>query len=134
MISKIINYFYSIRQNIIKAIFELFNILFVKIYLGITLLINLLIWSLAIIINVNIGQSQLVLHYNVDFGVNLYGDVNKIFLIPLMGIIILIFNLLISYRMLLKEKFAAHILLASALCVNILLLISIGSLYLINFR
>ena len=133
-ITRILNFFYTSKQGFFKIALELLNHFFVKVYFALTAVLNLLIWAITIFIYSKIDLGQIVLHYNVDFGVNLYGDVEKIFIIPIVGLSILIVNLLIAGNLVHKEKFIAQLLLVSAFFVNIILLISVGALYLINFR
>ncbi len=118
-----------------NLVFNLFSYLYIKIYFIFLLLINLLIWLTSFSIDSKIDGNQIALHYNVDFGIDYYGDKNKIYIIPLLGFIIILVNLffLINMYKSRDRKFISHVLLTSALVSNIILLIAIISVYLINF-
>ena len=94
-ISRIINNFYSWKQNIKVSFSTLFSYLNVKIYLVILLFINLTNWLFTRYITSEIDQPQIALHYSVDFGINLYGDINKIYILPLLGTIFIVINFVI---------------------------------------
>lgn len=101
---------------------------------------NILNWAAVYSINAKISQDLAVLHYNVDFGVNLIGSVKQIYVIPFLGLIIFILNLVLlifsfrlNYRIFSSGKFFAHILLGSALLANFFLFISLALVYLVNF-
>ena len=136
-ISRIINNFYSWKQNIKVSFSTLFSYLNVKIYLVILLFINLTNWLFTRYITSEIDQPQIALHYSVDFGINLYGDINKIYILPLLGTIFIVINfviLSILARYNVKDiKFNSHLLFLTALIANIMLLGAIISIYIINF-
>jgi hypothetical protein len=118
-----------------NLVFNLFSYLYIKIYFIFLLLVNFLIWLTAFSIDSKIDGNQIALHYNVDFGIDYYGDKNKIYIIPLLGFIIILVNLffLINMHKSRDRKFISHVLLTSALVSNIILLTAIISVYLINF-
>jgi hypothetical protein len=102
--------------------------------------INLLNWLSAYVININVSRDLVVLHYNVDFGVNLIGNVRQIYTLPLLGLIIFLVNFIIlvfifkrNYRLAEAKRVFSHVLLASALGVNLFLFIALTLIYLINF-
>jgi hypothetical protein len=102
-------------------------------YLIIILGLNLLDWLFVYIININVSQDLVVLHYNVDFGVNLIGDVKQIYIIPLLGLFIILINLILLIIIYRQNRFFANLLLAGAMLANLFLLIGTASIYLINF-
>ncbi|MEA3398307.1 MAG: hypothetical protein U9R06_01025 [Patescibacteria group bacterium] len=133
---KLYNLIYSAKQKISDYFFDFFSYLFFKVYLFTLLIINIFLWLAANYINKNIDSEKIALHYNVDFGINLIGHPKKVYIIPLLGIIFIILNLLILFCIR-KNKdriFIAHILLACALASNLILLVAITTVYLINFR
>ena len=71
----IYNFFYSVRQRAMYKIREYyvvaFSFAYIKVYLAILIVINVIIWLTARYIAVQIDSSQMALHYNVDFGNNL---------------------------------------------------------------
>ncbi|RLC36761.1 hypothetical protein DRH27_04755 [Candidatus Falkowbacteria bacterium] len=136
-LTKILNNFYILRQNVLASFSALFAFLNVKIYLIILFIINLTCWFFARYINSAIDQAQIALHYSVDFGIDLYGDIKKIYILPLLGIIIIIVNFVILSvlaRFNTKDiNFNSHLLFLAALISNIMLLGAIISIYIINF-
>jgi len=130
------DYLYELRKDAKSAFFSVSAFASVKIYLSVSALLNILIWLSARFIKKATGTEQIALHYNVDFGIDYYDDAGKIFIIPVLGLIIVLFNYFVA--MLVSQNKDAvmifHILFASALLVNVVLLAAIVSVYLINFR
>ncbi|MDD2656611.1 MAG: hypothetical protein PHQ18_03545 [Patescibacteria group bacterium] len=63
------------------------------------------------------NTSELFLHYNVLFGVNLIGESWKVFFVPLVGLIILSANFFMGWLLYKKDKFMAQVLnFVSILC------------------
>lgn len=119
---------------------DLMTFFYIKVYLSAVLVLNILNWVIVYFINAKISQDLAVLHYNVDFGVNLIGSVKQIYVIPLLGLVIFILNLALlifsfrlNFRIFSSGKFFAHILLGSALLANFFLFISLALVYLVNF-
>lgn len=132
-LSKIVDYYYSKKKNLF--IFDIFNILYVKLYLLFIAIVNVLEWLLARFIYSEIDQERMALHYNVDFGIDYYGDTKKIFVIPFIGLFIAIVNLIL-FVLVAKHKdryFISQILFLVTLFSNCILLLSIALIYLVNF-
>lgn len=113
---------------------------YVKVYLFGSLFLNILNWAFVYFINIKISQDLAVLHYNVNFGVNLIGSVKQIYILPFLGLVIFIFNFALfvfvfrlNYNILSSRKFFAHILLGTSVLANFFLLISLALIYLVNF-
>jgi hypothetical protein len=139
-IVKLLNTFHLSKHKISESIAYLFNFFYIRMYLIIIAGIVLLNWLFVYIININVSQDLVVLHYNVDFGVNLIGNVKQIYIIPLLGtimfsvnLILLIFTFRLNHRITSAGKFFAHSLLGVTLLVNLLLLLALILIYLINF-
>lgn len=154
-LSKLLNNFHLGRQGFAETAVNLSGFFYIRIYLIINIGINLLSWLFAYIININVSQELVVLHYNIDFGVNLIGNVKQIYIIPFLGLIIVIVNvflLLMIYDYanqaigriaepgnenepvkLASGKIIANFLLAGSLLANFFLLAGLSSIYLINF-
>ncbi|NCO79979.1 hypothetical protein GW884_01695 [Candidatus Falkowbacteria bacterium] len=132
--SKIANYFYVSRKSLKEISRYLLGLLYVRIYLLIALTLNLLNWLLVYYFNASLSQNLVILHYNVNLGVNLIGEAGKIYTIPLLGLIFMIFNFILLLNIYQEGKFVIHLLLATTAVVNLILIISTASLYLINFR
>ena len=137
-LTKILSRFYLFKQNFVKNISDLFSYLFIKIYLSTLVLLNFFVWFLASRIYSRAETPQVALHYNVDFGIDLYGNAFKIFIVPFLGFLLIIINLiiilLINYYQREEVKFISHILLATALLSNLFLLAANFTIYFINFR
>ncbi|MCD4762138.1 hypothetical protein K8R32_04240 [bacterium] len=135
-LAKFLNYFYLLRQKITGYLTESWNFLYIRFYLIILLLINLLSWALAVYIDWMLDEKQIALHYSVDFGIDYYDNISRIYTIPALGLLLIIFNLfLVLFLFRHKDKrFLSHVLLSGALLANIILLGGIATIYLINFR
>lgn len=151
----ILNYFHLGKYQFAETVKDLFGFFYIRLYLIIIIGINLLNWLFVFIININVSQNLVVLHYNIDFGVNLIGDAKQIYIIPFMGLIIILINLFLmvmAYKQanqpvnregggdaeidpvkIISGKLFANLLLSGSLAVNFFLLIGISSIYLINF-
>lgn len=107
----------------------------IKIYGAFLLLMNISLWVSAYNIFQKVSQSLIVLHYNVDFGVSLIGDVKRIFIIPLLGLFIIVFNffIILFFGSSKHFKFISHLLFAPVLLAHLFLLAALGSIYLVNF-
>lgn len=103
----------------------------IAIPLGISALLNLLMWA-WLIWRVPYGESQVFLHYNVLFGVDYIGQWWKMFFLPLMGIVIIMFNGAMGWVFFNRDKFIAHVFNGVSLIAQIFLLISSTLLTLLN--
>ncbi|MFH1233151.1 MAG: hypothetical protein V1649_00665 [Patescibacteria group bacterium] len=131
---KMIDYFYISRQNLTEIISYLLSFFYVKIYLIIIFIFNILNWIFVYYISSLVSQNLVILHYNVNLGVNLIGDISKIYTIPCLGLLFTLFNLVLLVNIYKESKFVIHLLLSSSIAVNLILLMSVVALYLINFR
>ncbi|MFH1428086.1 MAG: hypothetical protein ABIG60_06225 [Patescibacteria group bacterium] len=133
---KPINEFSVISSSSFSGFKEIINFFYVRIYLIIIIGLNLFLWLVSYLIKINVSQELIILHYNIDFGVDLIGSVNKIYIIPLLSLIILIINVILISNLVKHKffKFITHLLLAACIMVDLFLLISLASIYLINFR
>ncbi len=135
-VGQITHYIQVLKRQINNVINDLFFFYFFKIYLAVFLFLNLSLWIAAIYIKKAIDEPRIALHYNVDFGIDYYGSVNQLFILPILGLIIFIVNVLIFsiVRNQKDRKFIGHILCAVAVLVNLILLIGIFSVDLVNFK
>jgi len=134
IIKKLMCYLDSAWQTANKATLNLLDLFYVRIYLILLLGINLLNWLVAYIINKNIGQNLVILHYNINFGVNLIGDARETYILPLLGLIIIIVNFILLIYIYRQGRFIVYLSLISAILANLFLLASLASIYFINFR
>jgi hypothetical protein len=136
MLTKLIEFVYLSQERLLKYLRDFFSQFYVKIYCIINIFFNIFLWVLTYIINKQSSDNLITLHYNVDFGVNLIGLASQIYIIPLLGLIIIIINSFVA-SIFIKFKqghFIAHLLLASVSFVHAFLFLGIVSVYLINFR
>lgn len=131
---KLLNIIHFGRLNGQEMILNFLSFFYARVYLAVLLGLNLLNWFAAYAINKNVSQNLIVLHYNIDFGVNLIGGAKKIYLIPLLGLIIILINFILLAVIHRQSKFIVHLLLSGAILANLFLLAGLASLYLINFR
>lgn len=82
-----------------------------------------------------INQDIAILHYNVDFGIDLIGNKKSFFVIPLLGLIFIILDKVVLLFLLKKNdfKFLAYFLLSFLLLLHIFLALAQYSIYSINF-
>ncbi len=137
-LSSFIDKIYLLVRDISDAFEHLWALFYVKIYLLIILLTNILNWSLVYWVVGKISNSYddiIILHYNVDFGVSLIKKVGWFYVIPLLGSIISIINflLLIFVYNHKDRKFIAHLLFSTTILVNIFLLFGIIAIFLVNY-
>lgn len=135
-ISQIYNFLYNYRQGLVDSLSYMWGFLAVKIYLPLSLLANALAWTLTIMFKGRLSQDLIILHFNVDFGVDMIGSSGLILIMPAIGLAVILVNFMVLLFFLKSGhfKFLVHILLAGALLANIFLLIALGPIYYINFR
>ena len=76
----------------------------------------------------------IILHYNVYFGVDTLGGWKQVFVLPLMGFILFIINLLLSSHFYgQKERIASHLLLMATLMLQLSLIVASVSIIIINY-
>lgn len=106
------------------------------VYLGIIIFWQLISWFQAWLIHNSLTGELLVLHYNVDFGIDLVGAPTAIYYYPALSLGVFILNLLIL-AILSKNKYfkiLANFLLSAAALFNLFLSVDLLAVYLINFR
>lgn len=106
-----------------------------RFYLPIALFWQLLAWWQAWFIYHNLAGDLLVLHYNVDFGVDLVGDPYLIFWYPFFGLAVSLLSWLLTILASRQRDFKiiAHLLLGGAAFFGLLLSLALLAIYLINF-
>lgn len=134
--SNFYNYFYNWSQKASSALKALWHFRPSRFYLLIFILLQLLAWWQAISIFGHLSGNILVLHYNVDLGIDLVGSPTQIFLYPLYGLGILALNLIIAASTHHHKDFKifTHLLLAAAVLFALFLNLVLLFIYLINFR
>ncbi len=107
-----------------------------RLYLLGFLLLQFLAWWQSLFIFQHLSSRILVLHYNVDLGIDLVGNPKRIFIYPLYALGILFLNLIIAALLHRQRNFHTfiHLLLAAALIFALFLSLALFFIYLINFR
>jgi hypothetical protein len=125
----------NFKERVADLAGPVFELLSVKIYLGVLLFLNSFVWLAVYYIAGQVTQELVVLHYNVDFGVDLVGNVNNMYMIPAVGLLIAVANFLLVFLFSRQADLPliAHFLLGTAVVVNFFLLISLIPIYFINF-
>lgn len=93
-------------------------------------------WAQAGFIYRHLTGDLIVLHYNIDSGIDLVGHPAQIFIYPLFGLGIFILNLSLSAALHRHQDWRIfnHLLLAAAAIFGFFLDLVLLSIYLINFR
>jgi len=131
---KILNYLYLSREKLTQAVLYLVSFMFVRIYLLLLFALNIINWWLAYYVNNNVSQNLVVLHYNVNLGVNLIGNAHDIYIIPTLGLSFIIINFILLLNIFRKNKFLIHIIFGFSLLINLFLIAGTLAIYLVNFR
>ena len=115
---------------------QVYGPVYLRLYFLLTFFLNLALFLSAYFIYSSNSGQLLILHYNIDFGIDLLGEPIKIFLLPLAGLLIYLINFILIFFFYRKKNYSlfSHFLPITALLFNIFLLTAMLSLYLINFR
>ncbi len=101
--------------------------------LATSILFNLANW-IFLALFIKPVDKTIILHYNVYFGVDSVGYWGQAYYLPAIGLILLVINLILAgYFYLRKDRMASHILMMTALMVQLSLLIASASIILINY-
>lgn len=106
------------------------------IYLVILVILQVLNWWQAINIFRRLTGDFLILHYNVDFGIDLLGQSKDIFYFPILGLIIVFSNVLLAFIFFRRPKgrLLMHLLLSATIIFSVFVNAALFVLFLINFR
>ena len=106
-----------------------------RFYLPIFVFWQILAWVQAWLIFHNLTGDLLVLHYNVDFGIDLVSDPSRIFLYPIFGLVACFVVLILAaiFNRQADSKLINHLLFAGAALFGLLLSLVLLSIFLINF-
>lgn len=127
--------FYDYLQKTARSFRSVIKFVSAKYYLGAILLLQGLAWFQAINIFRKFTGNFLILHYNIDFGIDLVGDSYKIFYIPLAGFLVFLLNLIVSAIFVRKAayKVLLNLLFSASVVFNSFINITLFAIYLINF-
>lgn len=106
------------------------------IYLAIIVILQILNWWQAWTIFKRLTGDFLILHYNVDFGIDLLGRSKDIFYFPILGLIIVLMNILLAFIFFRRPKgrLLMHLLLSATIIFSVFVNAALFVLFLINFR
>ena len=132
--SKILSYAYLNAGFARTWLGALFVDRLIRGFLIISLVLNAALWAASIFLARALGDGLAVLHYNVVFGIDLIGNANQIYIMPLVALGIIVLNgVLASYFLFRRERVAVLILNGAALLCNFYALIALYFSYLANF-
>ena len=136
MYSKLYERFYSWLGDLASSFGEFFAYLPNRLNLGISVLLQAISWYLSYFIYKNLTGTLLVLHYNVDFGINWIGDSYKIFYFPLISLSILLISLLtlLIFGPSKHFRFQSNVIMISVIMSNLGILAALLLIYAINFK
>jgi hypothetical protein len=128
--------FHSVLDRIGAALAAVFRFSPSWIYFGLTAFFQLLAWAGASYIFRHLSSEVAVLHYNVDFGIDLIGPPARLYWLPALGLAVALLNLLIiALKHQSREfKLFARFLWSASVIFNFFLDIAIFAVYLANFR
>jgi len=108
----------------------------VKINFIVSILLNLFTWFILWYKLHSFAYSteygQIYLHYNIYFGIDNIGYWTKAFIIPALGLFIIIFNNILAHSFYLQEKLICYFLIVTQTLLQIILLAAALFLILLN--
>ncbi len=128
--------FFDFLGRIRMSFAAIFRFRPIWLYMGIIIFWQIIAWIQAWFIHSSLTDKILVLHYNVDFGIDMVGDPQQIYFYPILGLAVILINLIIL-ALLHKDKnfrIIAHFLLSAAVMFGLFLTVTLLAVYLINFR
>lgn len=127
----------SFGTKLRSVLHDFYRATFAKLFFSFILLLNLVLWAFSYYIYNNLSQDRLILHYNVDIGIDLIGDRHDVFVIPVVSLLLIIINqlfLLVFFNKKLADfKFVLYFASSFLLLSQIFLFLAILIIYLINF-
>lgn len=133
---KIYSSVYDIKNSAFDALKDYFSNKYVIVYFVLIFFTNICLWLAVWKMSAHSSQNLYVLHYNADFGVDLIGEARKLYVIPQLGLFIFLLDGFLPTFFLKRSDFnlLSHVFLSSALLCHLFLIISLFSLYIINFQ
>ncbi len=110
---------------------EFFKNKTIRLLMGSSLVLNIALF-LFFLFFIRQSNIPIVLHYNVDWGVDYFGEIKSIFTLPLIGAIIFLINGALALKIWKKNQALSYFLAVSTLLAQCFLVISGIALYLIN--
>ncbi len=128
--------FFAYLDRVKLSITAIFRFRPSYLYIALVIIWQIIAWIQAWLIRSKLTTDILVLHYNVDFGIDMVGSPRQIYFYPLMGLAVFFVNIIIL-AILHKDKnfkIMAHFLLGAAALFGLFLSTALLAVYLINFR
>jgi len=119
--------------NLRDSISEVLEMPLYKLLSFINIFLIIILWLSTYYINAIVSQELIVLHYNIDFGVNLIGPARSLYLFPLASMYIFLANWTLTVLIRQDRKFFAYFFILGSISAGAFLLLALGSLYLVNF-
>ncbi len=133
--SKIYGQLDNFWQKLAQAFQDALNFRSIYYYLVSLLLLQVLAWWQSVRIFSLATGDRLIMHYNINYGVDRIGIPSKIFYLPSLALLVILINLAI---LLFATKHPAqrlfhHLLLSASVIVAVFVNIGLMALYLVNF-
>lgn len=100
--------------------------------LGVSFILNLISWTLLLWFIE--PREMITLHYNVSVGIDLTGSWQMIFIIPLLGILVILANTILAALIYKKNRLLSWLLSAASFMAQIIIIVSAILLILANTR
>ncbi|QQG52673.1 MAG: hypothetical protein HY931_00350 [Candidatus Falkowbacteria bacterium] len=128
--------FYTFLQLSGAAFKRIFKFNFAKVYAGLIIFLQVLAWLQTISIYRRLTGDFTILHYNIDFGVDLIGRPQSIFYYPLLGLGVALLNIVLTAILARRReaRLIIHFLMGAALAFAVFLSLALLALNFINFR
>lgn len=134
LLSKLLNYFYLFGQNWRITWSDIWHDSGHRWLTIIDIILLVISWILAFWLAAVGRGSLLILHYNINFGIDLIGSANSIYWLPFGATVAVVVNSLLLQINYPAAKQLRLTSLAGSLAVLILINLALASLLLINFR
>lgn len=123
-------------KSIVLAIKTYWSFTINRLYLLFILILQIFIWYWSAKLFFSFNEDFFILHYTVDYGIDLITKPIFIFIIASLALFFSFINIILSLIMAHKKlaKLYWHLFGISALIINFFLCLSIFSIFLINFR
>ncbi len=133
---KIYSRFLLFIRSIISASKTYWSFSVNRLYLMFILILQVFIWYWSANLFSNLSDDFFILHYTVDFGIDLVAKPWSIFIIASIALLFSLINIISSLIVANKKlaKIYWHLLGVSTFVVNFFLCLSVFSIFLINFR
>jgi len=122
---------WRIPVAVLKSMKEFLKDMTNKILMSSSLILNIGLF-LFFLFFIRQNNIPIVLHYNVNWGVDYLGEVKNIFILPVAGLFILLLNGFLAINLWGKNKILSYFFTAITLLVQFFLVISGIALYIIN--